>query len=90
MTEFKDTGEKYIRKQTELKKLENELISINKDLELKTKKETEIDEKSKKFSDQLALMNDQKEKCIEKFKEIEKKQKDCEDLVLRVRIDKDK
>lgn len=35
-------------------------------------------------------MNEQKEKCIEKFKEIEKKQKDCEDLVLRVRIDKDK
>lgn len=90
MTEFKDTGEKYIRKQTELKKLENELISINKDLQLKTKKETEIDEKSKKFSDQLALMNEQKEKCEERFKEIEKKQKYCEDLVLRVRIDKDK
>jgi len=90
LTEFKDTGEKYIRKQTELKKLENELNSINKDLELKTKKETEIDEKSKKFSDQLALMTEQKEKCVEKFNEIENNQKLCEDLVLRVRLDKDK
>lgn len=76
--------------QAEVHKLKIEIEQLNKELTLKEKKEKEISQKSVLFNEQLIKLNEQKQKCIEEMDAIAKSIDDKEELVQKVRENKDR
>lgn len=76
--------------QAEVHKLKIEIDKLNIDLALKEKKEKDILQKSHQLNEQLTKFNEQKQKCSDEMDAIAKSIEELDELVQKVRENKDK